>query len=66
MTTVQEIERAVEKLAEEELRKFREWFVDFDAQSWDEEFEQDVAAGKLDSHAEEALRERRNGRTRAL
>lgn len=66
MTTVQEIERAVEELAEEELRQFRQWFVDFDAQSWDEEFEQDVATGKLDGHAEEALCERRNGRTREL
>ena len=62
MSTVTEIEQALEKLAPEELVKFREWFAEFDAAQWDCQFEQDVAAGRLDALAEEALRDLREGR----
>lgn len=66
MSTVKEIEAAVSKLSREELSTFRTWFVEFDAEAWDKQFEQDVAAGRLDGLAEEALRDLREGRCREL
>lgn len=62
MTNIVDIERAVERLSPEELKAFRAWFAGRDAAEWDREFEADVAAGRLDSLAEEALRELRDGR----
>ena len=34
---------------------FRVWFAEFDAEVWDRQFEEDVAAGRLNSLAERAL-----------
>jgi hypothetical protein len=62
MSTVAEIEAAVKKLSPEDLASFRRWFVQFDAELWDKQFETDVAAGRLDRVAEEALRDLREGR----
>jgi len=62
MSTIQEIQTAVSELSPEELSVFRAWFAEFDAKAWDQEFEQDVAAGRLDALAEEALRDLREGR----
>jgi hypothetical protein len=62
MSTVQEITTAVSKLSPEELSAFRAWFAEFDAEVWDRQFEQDVAAGRLDALAEEALRDLHEGR----
>jgi hypothetical protein len=62
MSTVQEIEQAVRALTAAELAAFRAWFADFDAEAWDRQFEKDVAAGRLDQLAEEALRDLREGR----
>ena len=66
MSTVTEIERAVQQLAPEELAKFREWFAEFDAARWDEQIERDVAAGRLDPLAEEALNDLRSGQVKNL
>ena len=62
MSTIQEIQTAVSELSPEELSVFRAWFAEFDAKVWDQEFERDVAAGRLDALAEEALRDLREGR----
>ncbi|MFG0332228.1 MAG: hypothetical protein ACF8TS_02605 [Maioricimonas sp. JB049] len=59
--TLQELEETVSRLPPEDLAKFREWFLSFDAKNWDEQFEDDVAAGRLDCLAEEAIREHRAG-----
>lgn len=66
MSTVQEIEIAVRKLSREELSAFRSWFVEFDAAAWDRQFEDDVAAGRLDAHADEALSDLHAGRCKNL
>lgn len=62
MSSIQEIEAAVKKLSPQDLSVFREWFADFDAAAWDKQFEADVAAGKLDGLAEEAIRDLEQGR----
>ena len=66
MSTVKEIESAVSKLSRDELQSFRQWFLGFDAEAWDKQFEADVQAGKLDALADEALRDLRAGRTTEL
>jgi hypothetical protein len=62
MSTVQEIQEAVSQLPHEDLAAFRTWFAEFDAAVWDRQFEGDVAAGRLDQFAEEALQDLREGR----
>ena len=64
MSTIEEIQTAISELSIEELSEFRAWFLEFEAKAWDQEFEQDVAAGRLDALAEEALRDLREGRVR--
>jgi len=53
--TIQEIEQAITELSPKELARFREWFEEFDAQAWDEQFERDVKSGKLDKLANKAI-----------
>lgn len=62
MSSLQEIETAISQLSADELAAFRVWFAEFDAQIWDRQFEEDVAAGRLDSLAERALQHLRAGR----
>ena len=63
---VKEIQEAITALSPEELSRFRRWFEEFDAQRWDEEFERDARAGRLDKIAEEALQAYRAGDVREL
>jgi hypothetical protein len=61
MTTLNEIEQAVQSLPPEQLAAFRDWFARYEAQRWDEDFESDVKAGRLDSLAEQAIKDLQNG-----
>lgn len=62
MKSLQEIERAISQLSADELAAFRVWFAEFDAEIWDRQFEEDVAAGRLDKLAERALQQLQEGR----
>ncbi|OFV95372.1 MAG: hypothetical protein A3H28_02210 [Acidobacteria bacterium RIFCSPLOWO2_02_FULL_61_28] len=55
MSAIEEIEEAVRGLSAQELAAFRAWFTEFDAAAWDRQIEQDIAAGRLDALADEAL-----------
>ncbi len=66
MSTLQDISEAIGKLPAEDLVAFRAWFAEFDAGQWDRQFVEDVAAGRLDDLAEEALRDLREGRCNDL
>lgn len=59
MSTVQEIERAIERLTEEEVSEVRQWL-------WDRDIARDAEKGLLNEPAAEALREHRDGKTRRL
>ncbi len=61
MDTLQDIQTAVSQLSAQQLAAFRAWFTEFDAEIWDRELERDVAAGRLDALAEEALQALREG-----
>ena len=62
MTAIQELETAVQRLSEDEFVAFRAWFVEYDARLWDQKFESDVQAGRLDWLADEAREALRDGR----
>ena len=66
MTTIREIESAIERLPDDQLRELREWFESFDAEVWDKEFEQDAHSGKLDRLAQRALDALEQGRCKRL
>lgn len=66
MTTVEQITGAVKRLPKKDLARFRKWFADYDAAVWDRQLEEDVAAGRLDAPAHDALRDHRAGRTTEL
>ena len=66
MSTVEQAESTVSQLSAEELRQFRAWFEQFDADLWDREFEEDVKSGKLDELAARAVQDFRAGRCKEL
>ena len=48
MSTLAEIEAAIEKLPPVKFRELRHWIAERDWREWDEQIERDVAAGKFD------------------
>ena len=66
MSRVEEIEHQVKHLSAEELKVFRDWFVQFDSDLWDQQIEADAKNGKLNSLAERALRDHEAGRSKLL
>jgi hypothetical protein len=66
MSTVKQIEAEILKLSPQELSQLADWVLDLDEQRWDEQIEQDVAAGKLNFLAQEALAEFEAGNCRTL
>jgi len=66
MTKVEQLEHDVQSLSPQELASFRNWFAEYDWKAWDRQLEADVAAGKLDRQAAEALAEFERGETTDL
>lgn len=62
MTKLEDIEKAIAKLAPEELARFRAWFEEFDAARFDEKIERDAKAGRLDRLAEPTIASRRSAK----
>jgi hypothetical protein len=61
-----ELEKAVRQLSDEDLAQFRVWFAEFDAEAWDKQFEADIFSGRLDTLAEKALKDLRQGNCKDL
>lgn len=66
MSTLLEIEAAIEKLPSRDFGKLRDWIAERDQQLWDKQLEADVAAGKLEKFAQEAMAEYQAGRSKPL
>ena len=66
MSTLQEIEQALSSLSEQDLARFREWYAEFDAKIWDEQFERAAKSGKLDGMANQAIADFRSGKYKEL
>ena len=64
MATVESLENSIKQLSAADLAKFRAWFSEFDAATWDAQIESDAASGKLDSLAHEAMAEYKIGTAR--
>jgi hypothetical protein len=61
MLTLEQIESAILQLSPDEYKKLIEWFADLDYQRWDEQLEKDIADGKLEALAQEAIAEFKAG-----
>lgn len=66
MNRLEQVENQVKQLTVEELRAFRDWFAEFEADAWDRQLESDVRNGKLDNLAERALRYHKAGKSTEL
>jgi hypothetical protein len=66
MSTIEQIETAILTLAPNEFQQLRQWFLDVDYQRWDEQLEQDIADGKLEDLAAEAIAEFNAGQCREI
>jgi hypothetical protein len=55
MSTIEQIEAAILTHPPEQFQRLRQWILDIDYQRWDEQLEQDIADGKLEALAEEAI-----------
>ncbi|MEH2311974.1 MAG: hypothetical protein V7K35_11350 [Nostoc sp.] len=66
MLTLEQIESAILQLSPNEYHKLLEWFADLDYQRWDEQFEKDIADGKLETFAQEAIAEFEAGNSQAI
>ena len=64
--SLQELEDTIAKLPPDELAKFREWFLDFDSAQFDKRIENDANDGRLDSLANDALRDHTGGKSTPL
>ena len=60
MSTVLEIERAIEKLPAPDLTRLARWILERDNENWDRQMNDDAASGKLDFLAKEAKAARKN------
>ena len=60
--TLPHIEEAIRTLPRETLNEFDVWYTNFIAGVWDEQFEEDVKAGKLDKLAAEAVKDFKAGK----
>jgi hypothetical protein len=66
MSTVAEIEKALQTLPVEEARKVAGWLQQYLDERWDNQIDADIAAGKLDKLADRALKDYEAGRTKPL
>jgi hypothetical protein len=66
MSTVKEIEAAIQKLKPQEIREVAEWLQELREELWDKQVEADAKAGRLDKLMEEAKQDYLAGRCKPL
>jgi len=66
MSTLEEIEAAVQQLPQAKRVQFRALFLSFDASDWDQQMEDDMYTGKLDWLENEAISDSQAGRCSEL
>lgn len=64
--SIEELERTVAALPQEQLARFRDWFHRFENDRWDQQLEDDVADGRLDALTESALSDHQSGKSTKL
>ncbi|MBI5573100.1 MAG: hypothetical protein HY919_00925 [Elusimicrobia bacterium] len=66
MNAVQEIEKAITRLPKDDLLVLREWFEEFEAKMWDNQFKEDVQSGKIEKLADGVIADFRAGKCKEL
>ena len=66
MTTLDQIEAAILQLPSDDIQRLSAWLQELEHARWDQQLEKDVADGKLDKFAEQAIRDFRAGRARKV
>ncbi|MBN3922929.1 hypothetical protein [Nostoc sp. NMS4] len=66
MLTLEQIESAILQLPPQDYHKLIEWFADLDYQRWDQQLEKNIADGKLEAFAQEAIAEFEAGNCRSI
>ena len=66
MSSIEEIESAVQNLPDEKYRQFRDWLIEYDNRLWDKQMEEDATSGRLDDLASEAIEDLRGGKAKDL
>jgi hypothetical protein len=66
MTKIEEIEKAIEALPEQDFEKLRTWFSEKEWGEWDREIKSDSESGKLSFLVNEAKDSKRYGKLRDL
>ncbi len=66
MSTLQEIEQAIDKLPRGEAFQLGAWLDRRLNEKWDEQIESDVASGRLDKMAQQAIQEHRAGNSQSF
>jgi ABC-type phosphate transport system auxiliary subunit len=66
MTKLEQIEKSIAALSDQELKELASWFEELRWQRWDRQLEDDVKAGRLDKFIAEAKAELAAGKTRPL
>ena len=66
MGSIAQLKGEFENLSREEQAEFRAWFIERDAQLWDEQIAADSAAGRFDQMIAEAMADRAAGKSREL
>jgi hypothetical protein len=66
MSKVEELEKAIDALPEEEYKQLRQWFSEKDWNKWDQQIEADSKSGKMDFLLQEALEAKSKNKLREL
>jgi hypothetical protein len=66
MSTVVEIEKALQTLPVEDARKIADWLQRYLDERWDKQIDGDIAAGRLEKLADKAMQDYQAGRIKPL
>lgn len=66
METLNELENSIIRLSAEEYKKFRDWFWEYEQERWDAKIEKDIEDKKLDTLANAALKNFKDGKYSTL
>jgi hypothetical protein len=66
MSTVVDIEKALQTLPVEDARKVADWLQHYLDEKWDKQIDGDIDAGRLDKLADKAMQDYQAGRVKPL
>jgi hypothetical protein len=66
MSTVKEIESAIQKLTPQEIRAVADWLQEYREELWDQQIEADAKAGRLDKFIAKAKADYHAGKAKSF